>query len=185
MTRISRADAARNRQHIVTVARAAFADRGLELPVREIAQRSGLGAATVYRHFPTRADLVAAVLAEHVAACRADMRAALADPDSWRALSGTIRRFAEHQVADRRLNEALFGSRTTTAAFAEDRRAHVKALDQLVERARGAGAIRAGVTAVDVRTGLTAIASLRALRPETAASSAPRLVNLLLAGMSA
>lgn len=51
MTRISRADAARNRQHIVTVARAAFADEGLELPVREIAQRAGLGAATVYRHF--------------------------------------------------------------------------------------------------------------------------------------
>ena len=185
MTRISRADAVRNRQHIVTVARAAFADQGLELPVREIAQRAGLGAATVYRHFPTRADLVAAVLAEHVAACRADMRAALADPDAWRALSGTIRRFAEHQVKDRKLNEALFGSRPVAAAFAEDRRAHANALDELVERARGAGAIRAEVTAADVRAGLTALASLRTLRPERAASSALRLVNLLLAGMSA
>jgi AcrR family transcriptional regulator len=185
MTRISRADAARNRQHILTVARAAFADEGLELPVREIAHRAGLGAATVYRHFPARADLVAAALAEHVAACRADMRAALADPDAWRALSGTIRRFAEHQVTDRRLNEALFGSRPVAAAFAEDRRAHAKALDQLVERAREAGAIRAEVTVGDVRVGLMAIASLRALRPERAAPSAPRLVNLLLAGMSA
>lgn len=185
MTRISRADAARNRQHIVTVARAAFTDEGLELPVRKIAQRAGLGVATVYRHFPSRSELVAAVLGEHVAACRADMRAALTDPDAWHALSGTIRRFAEHQVADRRLNEALFGSRTVAAAFAEDRRVHAKALDQLVERARGAGAIRAEVTAGDVRAGLAAIASLSALRPERAASSAPRLVNLLLAGMSA
>lgn len=185
MTQIGRADAARNRQHIVTVARAAFADDGLELPVREIAQRAGLGAATVYRHFPTRADLVAAALAEHVAACRADMRAALADPDAWRALSRTIRRFAEHQVRDRRLNEALFGSRTAAAEFAGDRRAHAKALDQLVERARGAGAIRAEITPRDVRAALVAIASLRAIQPEKAASSAPRLVNLLLAGMSA
>ena len=131
MTRISRADAARNRQHVVTVARAAFVDGGLELPVREIAQRAGLGVATVYRHFPTRPELVAAVLAEHVAACRADMRAALTDPDAWH------------------------------------------------------GAIRAEVTTADVRAGLAAIASLSALRPEGAASSAPRLVKLLLAGVAA
>lgn len=155
------------------------------MPVREIAERAGLGAATVYRHFPTRADLVAAALAEHVAECRAEMRAALADPDAWRALSGTIRRFAVHQVRDRRLNEALFGSHAMTAAFAEDYGAHVKALDQLVERAREAGAIRAGLTPGDVRAGLTAIASLRVLRPDTAVRSASRLVNLLLAGMSA
>jgi AcrR family transcriptional regulator len=185
MTRISRADAARNRQHIVTVARAAFTDEGLELPVREIAQRAGLGAATVYRHFPTRADLLAAVLAEHVAACRADMRAALADPDAWRALSGIIRRFAEHQVNDRNLNEALFGSRPVTAAFIGDRREHANALDELVDRARKAGAIRAEVTTSDVRVGLTALASLRTLKPERAALSTLSLVNLLLAGISA
>jgi AcrR family transcriptional regulator len=175
----------RNRQHIVTVARAAFADQGLELPVREIAQRAGLGAATVYRHFPTRADLVAAALAEHVAACRAEMRSALADPDAWRALSGIIRRFAVHQVRDRRLNEALFSSRTVALAFTADRRAQVTALEQLVERAREAGAIRAELTPGDVRAGLAAIASLRAGRPEMAAYSVSRLVNLLLAGMSA
>jgi AcrR family transcriptional regulator len=185
MTRIPRADAVRNRQHIVTVARTAFADQGIEVPVREIAERAGLGSATVYRHFPTRADLVAAALAEHVAECRTEMRAALADPDAWRALSGTIRRFAVYQVKDRRLNEALFGSHAMTVAFAEDYRAQAKGLDQLVERARQAGAIRAGLTPGDVRAGLTAIASLRMLRPDTAANSASRLVNLLLAGMSA
>ena len=184
MTRIPRTDAVRNRRHIVAVARAAFADQGIDLPVREIAVRSGLGAATVYRHFPTRADLVTAALAEHVAECRAEMRAVLADPDAWRALSGTIRRFAVHQVRDRRLTDALFGSKAMTAMFAEDYRAQMLALDQLVERARQAGAVRAGLRPEDVRAGLTAIASLRVLRPDTAARSAPRLVNLLLAGMA-
>jgi hypothetical protein len=120
-----------------------------------------------------------------VAACRADMRAALHERDAWRALSGTIRGFAERQVRDRGLNQALFGSHAAAAAFAEDRRAHAKGLEQLVERARRAGAVRAEVTAEDVRVGLMAIASFRALRPERAASSIQRLVNLLLAGLSA
>jgi transcriptional regulator SbtR-like protein len=101
------------------------------------------------------------------------------------ALSGTIRRFAERQVHDRGLNEALFGSHEAAAAFAEDRRAHARALERLVDRARSVGAIRAEVSVEDVRVGLTAIASLQALRPERAASSTRRLVNLLLAGLSA
>lgn len=68
----------------MAVARAAFAADGLDLPVHEIARRAGLGVATVYRHFPSRQDLVTAVLAEQVTACRARMRAALEDPDPWR-----------------------------------------------------------------------------------------------------
>jgi AcrR family transcriptional regulator len=156
----------------------------VDLPMREIARRAGLGTATLYRHFPTRTDLVAATLAEHVAACRADMRAALSEPDAWRALSGTIRRFAAGQVQQRRLNDALFGTHAATAAFTSERRAHARALEQLVDRARAAGAIRADVTADDVRAGLTAIASFRGLRPEVAAPSVQRLVGLLLAGLS-
>ncbi|WP_328581861.1 TetR/AcrR family transcriptional regulator [Streptomyces sp. NBC_00370] len=185
MTRNPRTDAENNRRHLVSVARAAFADEGLELPMREIARRAGLGVATLYRHFPTRTDLVTAALAEHVAGCRADMRAALAEPDAWRALSGTINRFAQRQVRDRGLNEALFGSHEAAAAFAEDRRAHARGLEQLVDRARRAGAVRAGLSVEDVRVGLTAIVTFRALRPEKAAASTQRLVNLLLAGLAA
>jgi hypothetical protein len=70
-----------------------------------------------------------------------------------------------------RIFSALFGSHAAAAAFAEDRRAHAKGLEQLVERARRAGAVRAEVTAEDVRVGLMAIASFLALRPEGAASS--------------
>src|SRR6185503_11539579 len=54
VTRKRRADAEDNRRHVVDVARAAFAADGVDLPVREIARRAGLGAATVYRHFPSR-----------------------------------------------------------------------------------------------------------------------------------
>ncbi|MCU1529944.1 MAG: TetR family transcriptional regulator, partial [Frondihabitans sp.] len=109
VTRKPRIDAEQNRQHILSVARTAFAADGLDLPVREIARRAGLGPATLYRHFPARPELINAVLVEQVAACDAEMREALADPDPWRALRTTLLRFAERQVFDRGLNEALVG----------------------------------------------------------------------------
>jgi AcrR family transcriptional regulator len=184
VTRKRRTDAERNQQHIVTVARAAFGTDGLELPMRDIARRAGLGVATVYRHFPSRPDLVDAVLAEQVAVCGAEMRAALADPDPWRALSGTMHRFAERQIRDRGLNEVLLGSHVAGLAFAEQRRAHARALEQLVERARDAGVVRPDVSVEDVRIGLVAIASFRALPPRTAKPAISRLTNLLLAGLA-
>jgi AcrR family transcriptional regulator len=168
----------------VAVARAAFAAEGLELPMREIARRAGLGVATVYRHFPSRPDLISAVLTEQVADCDAEMRAALDDPDPWRALCGTIHRFAERQLQDRGLNEALLGSHAAGLAFTEERRAHARGLEQLVERARSTDAVRPEVSVEDVRVGLLAIASFRTLPPERADTAVPRLANLLLAALS-
>ena len=184
VARKPRRDAETNRQHIVAIARDAFAADGLELPMREIARRAELGVATLYRHFPARPDLIAAVLCEQVAVCGAEMQAALADPDPWRALSGTIHRFAERQVRDRGLNEALLGSHTAGLAFAEQRHAHAKGLEQLVERAHRAEVLRPGVTVEDVRVGLLAIASFRTLPPEKANAAIRRLAALLLAGLS-
>ncbi|MFD6285295.1 TetR/AcrR family transcriptional regulator [Streptomyces sp. NPDC060205] len=163
------------------VARASFASEGLDLPMREIARRVGLGIATVHRHFPSRADLVTAALTEHVAACRADMRAALDDPEPWRALSGVVRRFAEHRLRDRGLNEALFGSHPAAAAFAADRREQSRALRRLVDRARAAGVVRDDIGVDDVRICLAAIASYRLTRP---AAGLHRLVDLLLTGLT-
>ncbi|MEU9451135.1 helix-turn-helix domain-containing protein [Streptomyces sp. NPDC048277] len=165
------------------VARTAFAADGLDLPVREIARRAGMGVATVYRHFPSREDLIAAVLAEQVARCEEEMRAALADPDSRRALRDTILRFAERQVRDRGLNEALLGSHAAGAAFTEQRRAHAEAFAELVERARRDGAIRREVSVEDTRIALRAISSFRILPAERASFAIPRLTDLLLNGV--
>jgi AcrR family transcriptional regulator len=184
VTRKPRVDAEHNRRHIVAIAREAFAADGLELSMREIARRADLGVATLYRHFPARPDLIKAVLDDQVAQCGAEMQAALADPNPWHALSATIHRFAERQVRDRGLNEALLGSHVAGLAFAEQRRAHAKGLEQLVERARDAGALRPEMTAQDVRVGLSAIASFRALPPEKANTAIQRLEGLLIAGLS-
>jgi AcrR family transcriptional regulator len=167
----------------VEVARAAFAADGLDLPVREIARRAGMGVATVYRHFPSRQDLISAVLADQVARCDEEMRAALADPDSRRALRGTIVRFGERQVSDRGLNEALLGSHAAGAAFADQRRTHAEAFARLVERARDDGALRDQVSVEDARLALMAIASLPALSAEQASPAIRPLTDLLLCGV--
>lgn len=184
MTRKPRTDGTQNRRHIVAVARAAFAADGLDLPVREIARRAGLGVATVYRHFPARPELIGAVLTDQVAACEAELRAAMADPDPWRGLCTIVRTFGARQVSDRGLNEVLLGSHSAGAAFDEQRRAHAAGLESIVERARVAGGLRPGVSVQDVRVGLRAIASFRSLPPESATTAITRLTDLLLAGLA-
>jgi AcrR family transcriptional regulator len=180
LTRKPRTDAERNRGNITEVARAAFAGDGLDLPMREIARRAGMGVATIYRHFPSRQDLLAAVLAEQVARCDEEMRAALADPDSRRALGNTIRRFGERQVLDRGLNEALLGTHAAGAAFAEQRREHAAAFATLVQRAHDDGVTRGQVSVDDARVALMAIASFRALPSQQASLAIRRLTDLLL-----
>ncbi|WP_413802425.1 TetR/AcrR family transcriptional regulator [Streptomyces iranensis] len=182
VTRKPRTDAELNRRRIIAIARAAFADEGLDLPMRDIARRAGLGIATVHRHFPARTDLVTAALAELVAECRGDMQASLAEPDPWRALSGAVHNFAEHRLQDRGLNEALFGSHPAAAAFAVDRREQARAMERLVDRAREAGELRPDVTVEDVRVCLGAIAPFRLAH---SATDLQRLVELLLIGLAA
>jgi AcrR family transcriptional regulator len=159
--------------HLMAVARSAYAAQGVELPVREIARRAGMGVATVYRHFPSRQELVTAVLTEQVTRCAAEMRAALADPDPGSALRRLIVRFGERQVHDRGLNEALL---SPDSPFAGQRRAHADGFAELVRRA----GLREGVGIEDARVALTAIASLRSLPPERATIAIRRLTDLLI-----
>jgi AcrR family transcriptional regulator len=184
LPRITRSDAVRSEERILAAARQGFAEQGLDLPVREIARRAGVGPATVYRHFPSRPDLLHAVLAAHVSACQADLDAVHDDPDAWRALSSVIRCFAEHQLTDGRLNEVLLGSHPASLSFAAERRSHARALELLVAQARDAGRLREGVDVRDVRAGLLAISSLGVLPRATARDTVSRLVKILLVGLS-
>ncbi|MEH1163892.1 TetR/AcrR family transcriptional regulator [Micromonospora sp. CPCC 205539] len=183
MPQKQRADARSNRERVVAAARETFAAAGLEVPMREVARRAGVGVATLYRHFPTRTELVTTVLAERVEACGVQMRRALDDPDPWRALSTTVLEFADRQIHDQALNEALLGSGDLSAAFQQERREHTQALNVLVARARAAGTVRDGVDADDVRAGLLAIAALRRLPPTARGQVIGKLADLILAGI--
>src|SRR5919108_6174329 len=97
-----RADAARNRQRIVQAAQLAFAERGLDVPLEEIARRAGVGIATLYRRFPTRDALIAASFAPLMAAYAEAVDEALQAPDAWTGFARFLERVCAMQAADRR-----------------------------------------------------------------------------------
>lgn len=80
-----RADARENRDRILRAAREAYALHGIDVPISAIARRAGVGVATLYRRFPTRASLITEAFAEQLAECAGALDEALADPDPWRA----------------------------------------------------------------------------------------------------
>src|SRR5688500_2299278 len=96
-----RVDAVRNREAIGDAAREVFAEQGLNAALDVIARRAGIGNATLYRRFPSRADLVAAVFAERMAEHVAAVEAGLAAPDPWEGFCSYVRAIAGVQARDR------------------------------------------------------------------------------------
>lgn len=102
-----RADAQRNIDALLQSAMAVFATSGVDAPVREIAEKAGVGIGTVYRHFPQRSDLVAAVFRHEIDACAdaAPILAALHEPSE--ALARWMQRYAAFIATKRGLATAL------------------------------------------------------------------------------
>src|SRR5215208_602815 len=138
-----RADAARNRTAIVEAARQVFAEHGIDAPLDEIARRAGTGNATLYRRFPTRGDLIAAVFAERMLEHLDAVRTALADPDPWGGFASYIQAATAIQARDRGIAD-LVTMDVSAAPDIERRRSQAfDGLVELVARAHAAGALRA------------------------------------------
>ncbi|MFI6876865.1 TetR/AcrR family transcriptional regulator [Streptomyces sp. NPDC050400] len=153
-----RADARRNFDALLAAARAAFADKGAEASLEDIARRAGVGIGTLYRNFPTRQVLFETVYAEEVdALCLlADELADTAEP--WEALVAWLRRFVDYTVTKRAIREALSGE---SEIFTACRGAMLDAGEPLLRRAREAGEARADLSFDDLLrmvSGVTAAA---------------------------
>src|SRR5215217_2994320 len=98
--RLLRADAERNRERILTAAREVFAERGLDAPFEAIAQRAGVGQATLYRRFPRRQDLIVACFAPKLAEYAAAVEEALAATDAWTGFCAFFEHVCTMQAAD-------------------------------------------------------------------------------------
>jgi AcrR family transcriptional regulator len=134
-----RADAANNRSRILEAARAVFAERGIEAPLDEIARRAGVGNATLYRRFPTRDALVAAVFEARVAEYADAATEALRAPDPWAGFCQFAQRVFAMQAADRGLSDVLTMTARTTERLEELRQRAYNDFAELVRRAQAAG----------------------------------------------
>lgn len=145
-----RADAVRNRERVVAAAAAVFAERGIEAGVPDIAERAGVGKATVYRSFPTKEHLIAAVVIEKLTDLERRARERLDHPDPWQALVELVEEDAGRQCVDRSLSSALHAG-VAADLLAPARASMWGVLDQLMDRAKAQGTMRADATAGDLR----------------------------------
>ncbi|WP_225097763.1 TetR/AcrR family transcriptional regulator [Streptomyces sp. CoH27] len=177
-----RRDARRNKETLLDAAAEVFVASGVEAPVRDIAARAGVGLGTIYRHFPTRADLIIAVYrhqVESLAAAGPDLLASSASPNA--ALARWIDLFVDFLVTKHGLAAVLHSDDAGFEAL------HTYFLDRLVpvctrllEAAAEAGEIRPGLQGYELMRG---VGNLCIGAESDTRYDARRLVALLVAGL--
>jgi AcrR family transcriptional regulator len=144
-----RADARRNGERIVKAALEVLAEKGFDAGIPEIAARAGVGRATVYRMFPTKAALIGAVVVYRYAPWIARLEAASRQPEPAETLRAVIEDVFAERARDRVILDALRSPSTSEAAAATAR--VLDLLDGLLRSAQSEGTLRADVTIADLR----------------------------------
>lgn len=175
-----RADARENRAKILRAAREAFAAQGVDVPVAAVARRAGVGVATLYRRFPTRASLVTEAFAEELSHCVSVLDDGLADPDPWRGFCTVIEKVCLLQAADRGFTQAFLKEFPDQTDFTLERTRAEERLALLVQRAKEAGGLRQDFEPGDITLLLLANGGVTVGSGEEAATASRRLVAYLL-----
>jgi AcrR family transcriptional regulator len=180
-----RADARRNRDQVLAVAREMLSVEGSSASFDEIARRAGVGVGTVYRHFPTRSALFEAVMLGRIEQFTEQARLLSA---AGTAPEEAFRGYFAHVVGEVALNQALCealddGSDTAIAVPDQVRREFVESFETLLAQAKEAGAVRPDVDVADV---LDLIISLAAAERRARSRSTPnQLTAIVLDGLTA
>ncbi|CCB71979.1 TetR/AcrR family transcriptional regulator [Streptantibioticus cattleyicolor] len=180
--RRKRSDVRRNEQMLLDAAAAVFVRAGVDAPVREIAAEAGLGMGTIYRHFPTRADLVVAVFRHQLGALAAAADTPPAADTPYEALRLWVHQFADFLVTKHGLAEAM---RSDQAGFeslhAEFVERLLPVLEQLLTASAAAGHTRADVRAYDLMLAIGNLCIGVGTFPDY---QARHMIDLLLAGLA-
>jgi AcrR family transcriptional regulator len=142
MPQAMRADAARNRDRLVAAAAELFGERGVDVPLDEVARSAGVSIGTLYNHFPNRGALLDAVLPERLAEFDRLATTALADPDAWRGFTRFLDGMFVMQARDRAFNDAISRSPVGAVDVAAECGRAGGVMDAVTERARDAGVLR-------------------------------------------
>ncbi|MEH0424994.1 TetR/AcrR family transcriptional regulator [Streptomyces stelliscabiei] len=145
-----RRDAQRNREALLTAARSCFAEQGMEAPLEQVAKRAGVAIGTLYRHFPTRLDLVQATFAGKLAVWREAAEKAVTMDDAWAGLCHFLETMCELQSQDRGFND-LASIRLPESACLAGAQTRIRELGvHIVERAQEQGSLRPDLTPEDL-----------------------------------
>jgi AcrR family transcriptional regulator len=145
-----RRDALRNRAELLRAAEQAFAAGGIEASLEQIARDAGLAVGTLYRHFPTRADLVVAAYDEKIGAFLASKEGLLALDDSWEAFRTYLDTICELQAADRGFSDFLSMRFPASRATEELQDRICLMTHDILDRAQAEGVVRRDVAPGDV-----------------------------------
>jgi AcrR family transcriptional regulator len=179
--RRKRVDAQRNIGALLEAAKGVFAQSGVDAPVKEILDAAGVGAGTLYRHFPQRSDLIAAVLAHEIDECADAGPVLSAAHEPAKALSLWLQRFTEFVATKRGLASALHSGDPAFAALPGYFLQRLEpVVEQLITAAVGTGAIRGNVVARDL---LYAVALLCQPVPGEGVAYNQRMVEIFIDGL--
>jgi AcrR family transcriptional regulator len=177
-----RADSLRNREQLLEAAKAAFTAVGADVPLEEIAQRAGLGIGTLYRHFPTRDALMAAVYRREVEQLSASAESLLADRPAGEALKAWLHLLVDYMATKRVIASALRASPGEgSALYASSGAAITQAMNRLSQAAIDSGDIRGDLGPDDLYRMIVGL-SHGYDRPDWE-PSARRLIDILMAGL--
>lgn len=176
-----RADARRNEDAVLEAAKAVFTESGVDATVREIAARAGVGMGTLYRRFPTRSDLIAAVFRREVDACAAEATTLAADHPPGEALARWLKRYSVFLGTKKGLATALHSADPAFGALPAYFRARFEpALGSLLAAAAAANEGRDDIEPYDL---LRAIGNLSVASGDEGAAHTARMLDLLIDGL--
>jgi AcrR family transcriptional regulator len=175
-----RADAARNRARVLEVAYDTFAAEGLSVPIDEIARRAGVGAGTVYRHFPTKEALFGAVVQDRLQQMVAFGRDLLESAEPGEALYSFIRQMVVQGAADLSLAQAMAGYGIDVNVVAPQAEAEfLGLLGDLLVAAQRAGTARPDVTVPEAKALIVGAQAMQSYNPGVA----ERVTDIVLDGL--
>ncbi len=180
--RLQRADARRNRRKVLDAARRCFSEDGLDVRVEKVARKAGVGVGTMYRHFPTKEDLLQALADDRFAGLADAARKGVDDPDAWNGFAEFMRYSAEVMAEDRALSEAM-DQRPQMCAQAAEEAQLLEVVADLIERAQAAGALRPDVVPEDVPSLICGLGRATHATEGRPTMSWERYLAIILAGL--
>ena len=178
-----RTDAERNRGRIIEAATAAFASRGLDVPLEEVADDAGVGIGTLYRRFSGRDALIGACFERRLAEYASVAERALTAPDAWAGFTGYVEKICAMQAADRGLADVMNRSLPNARALEAHRARGYDLSVRLIERAQAEGSLRADLVAEDLALLFMANAGVVQVTSASAPEAWRRFIGIFLDGL--